>query len=108
MCWVSDALAPDPPNFEDPEHFTGCNMATRFHPPSPDDLLAELARLPGASQPLFSQPEESTKAVPEGSGKRIRTVRTGANPAKPRRSVLPKRYRLMLSQLTQRTRTHHR
>jgi hypothetical protein len=49
-------------------------MATRFHPPSPDDLHLTCRvsqTVPGVSQPAFSQPEESTKAVPEGSGKSI-------------------------------------
>ena len=108
MCWVCDPLAPKPPNLNDPKHFTQATRTTRFHPPTPDDLLAETTRLATVSEPVFRQRCESTKPDPEGSGKRIRTVRAGTNPAKPTNSVPPKRHGLMLSQLTQRTRTHHR
>ena len=84
MCWVSDAIAPTPPNLSDMEDCNRPLNANDFRPPSPDDLLAE--RWP--EKPCFqagSQPPctQRTKAIPEGAGKRIRPERAGTAPTEP-------------------------
>ena len=89
MCWVSDAIAPTPPNLrlsdlEDSNRLT----ANDFRPPEPDDLLAELSQKSSVSEPGFSHHAQRTKAIPEGAGKRIRAERAGTAPSKPAEAIL--------------------
>ena len=83
MCWVSDAIAPTPPNLSDLEDSNRPLNANDFRPPEPDDLLAELSQKSSVSEPGFSHHAQRTKAIPEGAGKRIRAERAGTAPTKP-------------------------
>ena len=83
MCWVSDAIAPTPPNLSDLEDSNRPLTANDFRPPEPDDLLAELSQKSSVSEPGFSHHAQRTKAIPEGAGKRIRAERAGTAPTKP-------------------------
>jgi hypothetical protein len=83
MCWVSDAIAPAPPNLSDLGDSNRRVTANDFRPPDPDDLLAELSQKSSLSQPGFSHHAKRTKAFPEGAGKRIRSERAGTAPTKP-------------------------
>ena len=83
MCWVSDAIAPTPPNLSDLEDSNRPLTANDFRPPEPDDLLAELSQKSSVSEPGFSHHAQRTKAIPEGAGKRIRAERAGTAHTKP-------------------------
>ena len=83
MCWVSDAIAPTPPNLSDMEECNRPLNANDFRPPTPDDLLAELSQKSSFSKPGVSHHAKRTKATPEGAGKRIRPERAGTAPTKP-------------------------
>ena len=83
MCWVSDAIAPTPPNLSDLE---GCNReitANDFHPLPQHALLAEQLQTNLFLSRGFSHHAQRTKAIPEGAGKRIRAQRAGTAPTKP-------------------------
>ena len=79
MCWVSDAIAPTPPNLSDMEDCNRPLNANDFRPPSPDDLLAELGQKSsvskrGVSHHAHSAQRRSLKAPASESDRRGRVL----------------------------------